>query len=48
MDHLANYDFAGGSALTILAALSVVLLVAIVLGLLRLLAPERWQWVVAR
>ncbi|HET9015396.1 MAG TPA: ABC transporter permease subunit [Thermomicrobiaceae bacterium] len=48
MDHLANYDFAGGSALTILAALSVVLLVAIVLGLLRLLAPERWQRVAAR
>ncbi|HUZ83414.1 MAG TPA: ABC transporter permease subunit, partial [Gaiellales bacterium] len=48
MDHLGNYDFAGGSALTILAALSVVLLVAVVLGLLRLLAPERWQRVAAR
>lgn len=48
MDHLANYDFAGGSALTILAALSVVVLVAFVLGLLRLLAPERWQQVAAR
>jgi len=48
MDRLGNYDFAGGSALTILAALSVVLLVAVVLGLLRLLAPERWQRVAAR
>jgi len=41
--HLQNYDFAGGSAMMILAVLGIIVVVGILLGGFRLFGPTGWQ-----
>lgn len=46
--HLANYDFAGGSAMMITAAFAILLIIGIALGAFRLFVPKGWRRVRAR
>lgn len=40
---LQSYDFAGGTAMEVMAVLGALLVTAVVLGLYRLLAPAGWR-----
>jgi iron(III) transport system permease protein len=40
---LETYDFSGGSAITVIASLSILLIVAAVLAVFRLLSPRGWR-----
>ena len=46
--HVENYDFAGGSAMMLLAVVGMLAVIGAMLGLFRLLAPRGWQRMKAR
>jgi len=41
--HLENYDYAGGTAMMVIAVLGLLAVIGLALGLFRLLAPRGWQ-----